>query len=171
MPRRGGAFAAAFPEALAALRAAAVAADAESGAPLLDAAGGPIRAADLRARTVEHHLVRPGGSLPYPEHHDEGSVYTIDVLLCDPSDYRGGEFSTLEGDGTTRAHAFSERGDALCFQSHKFHSVAPLESGERRVLIVEFWLGEARTCAQSGLNSRKAYNTRARKQTLQSFRL
>lgn len=74
-------------------------------------------------------------------------MYTVDVLLCEPSDYRGGVFSTLEADGASRTHAFEKRGDALCFQSHKFHSVSPVTAGERRVLIVEFWLGEARTCA------------------------
>lgn len=60
-----GAFAEALPDVLDRLRRHAVAADARSGSPLLDAHGGPIAAADLRPRTVEHHVVRPGGSLPY----------------------------------------------------------------------------------------------------------
>ena len=28
-----------------------------------------------------------------------------------------------------------------------YHCVAPVTRGERRVLVVEFWIGEARTCA------------------------
>ena len=132
---------------LEALKAHVVAADALSGAPLLAANGGPIPAEALVPRTVERHVVLPGGSLNYPTHHDAGSVYTIDVLLCDPADYGGGVLSTLEADGGHEAHAFAKAGDGFVFQSHKFHSVSPVTRGERRVLVVEYWIGEERTCA------------------------
>ncbi|KAH8098908.1 hypothetical protein JL720_1878 [Aureococcus anophagefferens] len=122
-------------------------ADAATQQPLLAQNGGPIDAGELQPRTIERHTVRPGGSLPYPEHHDAGSVYTIDVLLVDPDEFGGGDFSTLEADGTMREHRFGAAGDAFVFQSHKYHCVAPVTRGERRVLVVEFWIGEARTCA------------------------
>eukprot|EP00966_Prymnesium_polylepis_P053054 1228101-Prymnesium_polylepis.1 len=43
------------------------------------------------------------------------------------------------------AHAF-EQGDVLVFVSHKYHGVAPVKRGERRVLSIELWEGEERTC-------------------------
>ena len=39
-----------------------------------------------------------------------------------------------------------ERGDALVFVSHKFHSVSPVTTGCRRVLVAELWHGPAREC-------------------------
>ena len=42
-------------------------------------------------------------------------------------------------------HAF-EQGDALVFVSHKYHCVAPVESGERRVLVIELWEGDEKAC-------------------------
>jgi len=38
-------------------------------------------------------------------------------------------------------------GDAIVFISHKPHHVAPVESGERRCLVIELWEGEERACA------------------------
>ena len=99
-------------------------------------------------RCVEYHTVEPGGSLPYPHHHDAGSLVTIDVMLSDPHvDFEGGEFSTLEADGELQRHADFEKGDALIFVSHKFHCVGPVTSGRRHVLVMELWEGEERTCA------------------------
>ena len=129
------------------LKAAVLRADAATQQPLLAQNGGPIDAGELQPRTIERHTVRPGGSLPYPEHHDAGSVYTIDVLLVDPDEFGGGDFSTLEADGSMLEHKFGAAGDAFVFQSHKYHCVAPVTRGKRRVLVVEFWIGEARTCA------------------------
>jgi len=97
-------------------------------------------------RCVEYHTVEPGGSLPYPTHYDAGSLVTIDIMLSDSSDFRGGEFRTLEPDGSMRSYAF-EKGDALCFVSHKFHCVSPLTAGRRNVLVVELWEGVERQCA------------------------
>ena len=44
-----------------------------------------------------------------------------------------------------KEHVF-ERGDALVFVSHKYHCVAPVTHGERRVLVIELWEGEERSC-------------------------
>ena len=97
-------------------------------------------------RCVELHAVERGGSLPYPEHYDSGSLVTIDVMLSSPGDFEGGQFSTLEADGTMARHPF-EKGDALVFVSHKFHCVAPVTAGTRHVLVTELWEGEERECA------------------------
>ena len=74
-------------------------------------------------------------------------MLTCDMMLSDPSsDFTGGEFRTLESDGELATHTF-ERGDCLVFVSHKPHCVAPVTSGERRVLVVELWEGLERECA------------------------
>ena len=96
------------------------------------------------------------------DHYDKGSLVTVDIML-EPA-RRGGEFETVEQptsdeeDGgraaaidctacttTTKRHPFRV-GDALAFVSHKFHRVTPVERGERKVLVVELWAGEERTC-------------------------
>jgi hypothetical protein len=98
-------------------------------------------------RCVEYHRVVPPGSLPQLHHNDEGSVLTCDMMLSDPGkDFTGGEFRTLESDGTLTTHTF-DRGDCLIFVSHKPHCVAPVQSGERRVLVCELWEGVERQCA------------------------
>ena len=100
----------------------------------------------IAPRCVEYHTVTPGGSLPFPTHYDAGSLVTIDVLLTDPSEFEGGQFSTLESDGTMQPHAF-QKGDALAFVSHKFHCVSKVTAGQRNVLVMELWEGEERACA------------------------
>ena len=97
----------------------------------------------LAVRCAELHEGAPGGSLSDPKHFDNGSVVTVDVLLADG--FEGGAFSTLERDGELIAHAF-ERGDALVFPSYKYHSVAPITSGVRRTLVLEFWQGDENRC-------------------------
>ena len=62
-------------------------------------------------------------------------------------DYEGGDFLTTEEDGSAARHRPFERGDAIVFISHKPHHVAPVESGERRCLVIELWEGEERACA------------------------
>jgi predicted 2-oxoglutarate/Fe(II)-dependent dioxygenase YbiX len=115
--------------------------DKQEGWNLLDRATTPIA-----TRCVEYHTVEPGGSLPFPTHYDAGSLLTIDVLLTDPNEFEGGEFATLEPDGHLKPHHF-RAGDALIFQSHKFHCVSPVTAGRRNVLIMEIWEGEERHCA------------------------
>ena len=84
----------------------------------------------LGVRCVEYHTVEPGGSLPYPHHHDAGSLVTIDVMLSDPQrDFEGGMFATLEPDGRLERQDEFRQGDALVFVSHKFHCVAPVTGG------------------------------------------
>ena len=101
---------------------------------------------EVLPRCVEYHQVEANGSLPFQHHHDAGSWITIDVMLSDASDFEGGEFSTLECDGTLQQHTF-DKGDALIFVSHKFHCVAPVTAGRRNVLVMELWEGEERDCA------------------------
>ena len=103
---------------------------------------------DVGCRCIEYHEVRAGGGLPDPYHHDIGSLVTVDVMLSDPAaDFEGGEFHTLESDGSMKPHAFGRMGDALMFVSHKYHCVQPVRAGLRRVLVLELWLGPERYCA------------------------
>jgi tetratricopeptide (TPR) repeat protein len=109
--------------------------------------GGVLR--DRRAlnlRCAEAHAVTPPGSLAYERHYDQGSLVTVDVMLSDAAAFEGGQFSTLEEDDVLKNHAF-EKGDLLLFLSHKYHCVAPVDAGERRVFVAEIWEGEARDCA------------------------
>ena len=89
----------------------------------------------LNLRCAEAHAVTPPGSL-----------VTVDVMLSDAAAFEGGQFSTLEEDDVLKNHAF-EKGDLLLFLSHKYHCVAPVDAGERRVFVAEIWEGEARDCA------------------------
>ena len=99
----------------------------------------------VRPRCIEYHIVSPNGSLPFPYHHDAGSLLTIDIMLSDSSEFEAGTFQTLEADGSMTKHTF-EKGDAMVFVSHKPHCVEAVRSGERRVLVMELWEGEERTC-------------------------
>ncbi len=124
------------------LMLAAEEANRKEGWGLLERATSPVR-----PRCVELHSVERRGSLPWPWHHDAGSLITVDVMLSDPSsDFTGGELRTLEPDGTMREHEFG-RGDALVFCSHKPHCVQPVSGGRRQTLIMELWEGEERECA------------------------
>lgn len=38
-------------------------------------------------------------------------------------------------------HLSVEKGDAIVFQSEKWHSVQVVESGTRRSLVIELWAG------------------------------
>ena len=101
----------------------------------------------IQFRTVEYHQVEAAGALPDRRHFDGGSLVTIDVMLERPGvDFDGGEFVTEEEDGSLTVHTF-ERGDAMFFVSHKYHSVQPVRSGRRAVLVCELWHGPERECA------------------------
>jgi hypothetical protein len=93
-----------------------------------------------------YHSVSTHGSLPWVHHFDAGSIITIDTMLSDADEFEGGEFQTLETDGTMKSYAF-ERGDVLIFLSHKYHCVQRVRSGSRRVLVIELWDGAERICA------------------------
>ena len=97
----------------------------------------------LEVRCAEVHEGSRGGALADPAHFDSGSVVTVDVLLADS--FAGGAFSTSSEQGRPVEHTF-ERGDALIFPSYKYHSVAPIESGVRRALVLEYWNGDERRC-------------------------
>lgn len=98
-------------------------------------------------RTIEIHSVLSQGALPDVHHFDSGSLWTLDIMLADPAtDFTGGSFNTLEPDGHVLSHHFG-RGDAVVFPSHKKHHVESVKSGWRRVLVIEYWHGEERTCA------------------------
>ncbi|KAJ1452117.1 hypothetical protein M885DRAFT_620269 [Pelagophyceae sp. CCMP2097] len=106
--------------------------------------------APLRCRVVEYHDVRAGGALAQADHYDSGSVLTIDVMLVDKGAFEGGDFlaqPVLNADGSPAARAFENAGDAVVFVSHKMHNVAAVTRGRRRVLIIELWRGDERTCA------------------------
>ena len=53
-----------------------------------------------------------------------------------------------------KAYPEFQRGDALFFVSHKYHSVDPVVEGTRRVLICELWHGPERRCAHRCLQRR-----------------
>ena len=100
----------------------------------------------LNLRCAEAHVVTPPGALAFEHHYDQGSLVTVDIMLSDSRSFEGGEFATLESDDVLQGHAF-EKGDLLLFLSHKYHCVAPVDAGERRVFVAEIWEGEARDCA------------------------
>ena len=99
----------------------------------------------VQPRTIEFHEALRGGGLAQSDHFDGGSCVTVDIMLSDTAGFSGGEFCTLEVDGSLQPHVF-ERGDMLVFVSHKFHMVDRIRSGERRVFVIEFWEGDRRTC-------------------------
>ena len=102
---------------------------------------------EIHARCVELHEVTPPGALAAPRHRDAGSLVTVDVMLGAPGvDWEGGELCSLETDGALARAPLGALGDAAVFVSHKYHCVAPVTRGVRRVLVVEFWHGDERHC-------------------------
>ena len=103
---------------------------------------------ELNLRCAEYHSVLPGGGIPMAKHHDYGSLLTLDIMLSDSeTDFEGGNFETLEADGSRASHEF-KRGDLLIFLSHKYHCVRPVTAGRRRVLVCELWEGLPRRCVK-----------------------
>merc|ERR1711920_418581 len=104
---------------------------------------------EVRIRTIELHEVGPGGALPQRDHVDSGSCVTLDVMLSRPGvDFEGGALELPPASDAAKPGVFPHflQGDALVFPSHKFHCVHPVSSGLRRVLVIEFWCGEDRSC-------------------------
>lgn len=108
---------------------------------------------DISLRTIEYHEVSKGGGLPEKNHFDGGSLYTIDIMLVDNNEFTGANFMTLENDNKFKIHKFNY-GDALIFYSHKYHSISELESGIRKVLVIEIWQGKEKTCAHRCVDHR-----------------
>ena len=74
-------------------------------------------------------------------------------MLSSTREFEGGAFQTYEADGSMKSHPY-EQGDAIVFPSHKYHSVAPILSGRRSVLITELWQGPERSCAHRCMHPR-----------------
>ena len=124
------------------LREAAILADTDAQWGLCAASLG-----DIRTRCVEFHDIGVSGGLPQKAHYDKGSCVTIDVMLQAPA--AGGAFMThAVGDNgeVMEVEVPFEQGDAVIFPSHKYHWVEPVTEGTRRVLIMELWRGEERSC-------------------------
>eukprot|EP00927_Polykrikos_kofoidii_P034499 TRINITY_DN29268_c0_g1_i1.p1 TRINITY_DN29268_c0_g1~~TRINITY_DN29268_c0_g1_i1.p1 ORF type:complete len:252 (+),score=44.67 TRINITY_DN29268_c0_g1_i1:162-917(+) len=94
----------------------------------------------LCIRVVELWEYEPGGGLPDDKHYDAGSIITIVCLVNHSTDFTGGVFRTLESDNRQEEHHL-ERGDAVCFVSHKYHNITPLITGRRISLVMELWQG------------------------------
>ena len=94
-------------------------------------------------------------------------MYFFDhVAQLSGKDFEGGAFTTLKPSASASSkthlsltdteddeqdfHGFGGgaggMGDALVFVSHKFHSVTPVTSGKRSVLVLEFWEGDEKKC-------------------------
>ena len=104
-----------------------------------------LLSASINTRVVEFHHMEPGAQLSNMYHYDVGSLITVDIMLQEAE--LGGHFQTISSSGSECIER--ERflpGDALVFQSHKYHHVTPVITGERKVLVVEYWCGEKRTC-------------------------
>lgn len=114
--------------------------------------GGPLEAlqggiSNLSIRVMELWEYEAGGGLKDPYHFDVDSVLTIVVLLSESGDYDGGEFRTYEDGDVHKVHPM-ERGDAICFVSHKYHNIAELTRGTRRSLVTELWQGGVGHCGR-----------------------
>lgn len=101
-----------------------------------------LKEGNFNLRVCEYHCqVAPSEALADIYHYDQDSLVTVDIMLSDPSnDFSGAEIQTLEQDGSLLTHNV-EQYDALCFLSHKYHSVTPLRKGRRVVCVLEFWRG------------------------------
>ena len=124
------------------LREAAILADAEAKWGMC-----AVAPDEIRTRCVEFHDIGESGGLPQKAHYDKGSCVTIDVMLREPA--AGGAFMTHavdENGELTEVEVPFAQGDAVIFPSHKYHWVEPVTEGTRRVLIMELWRGEERSC-------------------------
>lgn len=111
--------------------------DSDSPGPLHAISGG---LPSLSIRVVEHWEYSVGGGLTDPLHYDVDSVLTLVALLSDADDFEGGTFRTNESDDTHLEHRMN-KGDVICFISHKFHNIVPVTKGIRRSLVMELWQG------------------------------
>lgn len=107
------------------------------GGPLMDVPGG---VSSLSVRVIEHWEYEVGGGLPDDLHYDTDSVLTLVALLSEASDFEGGTFRTFECDDNHLEHHL-EKGDVICFLSHKYHNIVPLTKGVRKSLVMELWQG------------------------------
>jgi hypothetical protein len=62
--------------------------------------GGVLRdRRQLTMRCAEYHTVLERGGLPIEQHHDYGSLVTMDLMLSHTSEFEGGHFQTLQPSG------------------------------------------------------------------------
>ena len=115
--------------------------------------GGILKGKAVNLRCAEYHTVTPPGNLAFERHYDHGSLITIDIMLSDATAFEGGAFETSEPGDYLLQHPF-EKGDLLLFLSHKYHCVAPVESGTRNVLVAELWEGDEREPADERCDQR-----------------
>jgi len=109
----------------------------EKPGPLFAVKGG---VPSLSIRVVEHWKYNVGGGLFDPLHYDTDSILTIVALLNDAEEFDGGCFRTNESDGSQLEHPL-QKGDVICFISHKFHNITALTRGVRKSLVIELWQG------------------------------
>jgi hypothetical protein len=117
----------------------------------------------VNARCIEFHEYGLNARRICGLHVDTGSLFTVDIMLSDTSEFEGGKFITdrlPNGDEDVdpkvmlphnQLHRF-QQGDALVFLSHKRHSLTPIKSGTRQVLVLEFWEGSECTGSHRCMN-------------------
>jgi hypothetical protein len=95
----------------------------------------------LGIRCVEHLTYGLKGGLGW--HDDLGSVYTMSVMLTAGDQYEGGELllQRERGEHSNPVVGFQNAafGDGYVFKSTWVHKVSPVRTGNRRVLVLEFW--------------------------------
>lgn len=69
-----------------------------------------------------------------------GSVVTMSLLLCEPSNFTGGAFTTFRA-GKPVLHDDLSCGDAIFFASERVHNVQAVMKGKRISLVLELWQG------------------------------
>ncbi|GMH54769.1 hypothetical protein TrRE_jg8879 [Triparma retinervis] len=109
----------------------------DEGGPLFGFAG----MATLSIRVAEVWTYDIGGGLTDQYHFDTDSIMTIVTLLSDPGDdFDGGDFQTYESDNSQLSYGM-QKGDGVCFVSHKYHNISRVTRGRRKSLVVELWEG------------------------------
>lgn len=96
----------------------------------------------LGVRCVESLLYFPGGELSL--HTDSESVFTIVIMLSDPAvAFAGGDFMIQKDRcptlGIQTLRVACNLGDAVMFDSNALHGVDSIQTGERKVLVLELW--------------------------------
>ena len=103
--------------------------------------------ADYCSQDHQNRAAQRGLLPPHEPGNNSNRTITIDIMLDRPGvDFQGGHFQTLQMNNELHRHSF-EQGDALVFVSHKYHCVAPVTAGLRRVLVTELWGRQGRRCA------------------------
>lgn len=117
----------------------------------------------VNARCIEFHEYGLNARRICGLHVDTGSLFTVDIMLSDTSEFEGAKFITDQLPSSdedvdpkvmlphNQLNRF-QQGDALVFLSHKRHSLTPIKSGTRQVLVLEFWEGSECTGSHRCMN-------------------